>query len=70
MARSDCPRGFVYHGKDDTLVPIRASELLAAAIPSLTFVPLPNTRHEAQLEPVADEILAQVVQFFKVQMEK
>jgi alpha-beta hydrolase superfamily lysophospholipase len=70
MARSDCPRGFVYHGKDDTLVPIRASELLAAAIPSLTFVPLPNTRHEAQFEPVADEIFAQVVQFFKVQLEK
>lgn len=53
----------VYHGEDDTLVPIAASEAIARAVPTATFVRLPNTRHEAQFEPCAEEIMGKVVEF-------
>lgn len=61
------PPIFVYHGEDDTLVPIAASECVARAVPFATFVRLPKTRHEAHFEPCADEIMGKVVEFIKPQ---
>lgn len=55
----------VYHGEDDTLVPIAASELIARAVPAATFVRLPKTRHEAQFEACAEEIMTKVVEFIQ-----
>lgn len=55
---------FLYHGEDDTLVPVRASEQLAAEAPDVAFERLPNTRHEAHNEAAGDAVLSKVVAFF------
>ncbi len=55
----------IYHGEHDTLVPIRASEMFVKNVPHAKFVPLPETRHEAHFEKVANQIMKEVVDFYK-----
>lgn len=60
---------FLYHGDDDTLVPPRASQLLADHAPNVVkFTKLAKCRHEAHNEACGDEIMAAVADFFVSQL--
>ena len=60
----------LYHGDADTLVPMRASEMLAAALPNVTFERLAGARHEPHNEPKGDELMQRVADFLKGVLEK
>jgi lysophospholipase len=59
----------VFHGDDDSIVPVAASEALGS-LPGVRRVVLPDLRHETLNEPSGPEIVADVVRWLREQVAR
>ena len=60
---------YVFHGADDALVPLSASEPLTA-LPNVTRRVWPGLRHECLNEPEKDDVLAEIIAWLDSQISE
>ncbi len=58
---------YVFHGADDTLVPVSASKPLES-LPNVTRRVWPNLRHECLNEPEHDQVIAEIIAWIDGQL--